>query len=311
MDLRRFRYFVALADSLHFGQAAARLGITQPALSQQLQRLEQDLGVTLLARTSRQTVLTKAGTAVLPPLRRCLAAYDEVIEMARSVREEPSRNQLRIGIPCLEADAILEPLLRNVVRRFPDTRIELTESSCECEPAAIHEGRVDAGFVHLPIEGPDLSTMVVRRDELVVLLPRNHPFARDERVDIQKLEDEPFIEFQAHCPAYTQELRRLIRRGGLVSQIEYGSTMLAGIIEMVAQRLGVAIVPGSGVPRETSSVIAKRLSPATKELDLAFVWRSDRVSPAIHRLRNLMDDMVHERDVDQVAVAERPVIRAA
>jgi DNA-binding transcriptional LysR family regulator len=295
MDLRRLRYFMAVAESLHFGKAAVQVGISQPALSQQIQRLEQELGVTLLTRTSRTTALTQAGLIVLDPLRRCLASYDEAIRAARAAREEPRQAQLRLAVPSLEAGIIFEPLLRRIVRQFPDTKIELTEFSCENQPAAIRDGEADAGFVHLPMTGSDLASMVVRRDELVVLLPHNHPFAADDRIDIRKLEDEPFIEFRTQCPVYTNETKRLLRRSGFVPQIEYVSNALAGIIEMVSMRLGISIVPGSSISREPSGIIARRLDPASKPLDLAFVWRHDRTSAAIHQLHRLIDEMAHER----------------
>jgi DNA-binding transcriptional LysR family regulator len=311
MDLRRVRYFVAVAESLHFGQAAAKLGITQPGLSQQVQRLEHELGVVLLERSSRRTALTEAGTALLDPLQRCLAAYDEAVGLARTSSEQPGHEPLRIGIPCLEASAFLQPMLRRVVHRFPDTRIELAESSCGREPTMIHEGAVDAGFVHLPIELSELGTLVVHRDELVVLLPRNHPCVHDERVDLRKLADEPFIEFKARCPAYTLELKRVIRRSGIVPQIEYGSSGLTGVFEMVAMRLGIAIVPGSAVTGDITGVVARRLTPASKELDLAFVWSRSRASGAVHRLRQLMDELVHQHSDSPVPVVGSRVSHAA
>jgi DNA-binding transcriptional LysR family regulator len=300
-----------VAESLHFGKAAERLGISQPALSQQVQRLEQEFGVILLRRTSRTTSLTPAGHSLLEPLRRCLAAYDEAINLAKLASMETGQDHLRIGVPSLEAGIILEPLLRRVVHLFPDTRLELTECSCEQEPAAIREERLDAGFVHLPSTGVDLGHMVVRKDELVVLLPRNHPFGDTERIDIRKIEDEPFIEFRAQCPAYSNEIRRLVHSSGFVPQVEYVSTGLAGLVEMVSLRLGIAIVPGSSISRKPSGVIARRLCPASKTLDLAFVWRHERATTSMVQLLGLIEDMAHEHNHDREAVAAGTVHQAA
>jgi DNA-binding transcriptional LysR family regulator len=296
VDLRRLRYFVAVAESLHFGQAAIRLGITQPALSQQVQRLEQELGVTLLARTSRRITLTEAGLTVLDPLRRCLAAYEEAIHNASMASRESRQEQLRIGIPCLEAGVILEPMLRNVVHRFPDTRVALTELTCEHEATAVQDRQIDVGFVHLPVDGPDLTSMVVHRDELMVLLPHNHPCAKDERVDLRELEDEPFIEFQAHCPAYQHELKQVFRRSGFTPHIEYSSTGLTGIVQMVGLRLGVAVVPGSSFTRDSGKTVARRLNPGTKKLDLALVWRRDTTSSAVARMQQMVTEMARVSD---------------
>jgi DNA-binding transcriptional LysR family regulator len=255
--------------------------------------LEQELGVTLLRRTSRTTALTKAGMSLLDPLRRCLAAYDEAIDLAKLAGEETNHDQLRIGVPSLEAGIILEPLLRRVMHHFPDTRLELTECACEHGASAIQDGKLDAGFVHLPAAGVSLARKVVRKDELVVLLPRNHPFGAQERIGIRELDDEPFIEFRAQCPVYANEMRRLTRSSGFVPQVEYVSTGLTSVIEMVSLRLGIAIVPGSSLRRELSGVIARRLEPASKALDLAFVWRHDATA-ALGQLLELIDDMAHE-----------------
>lgn len=286
MDLRRLEYFLVLADNLHFGRSAARLGITQPALSQQVNRLEEEFGTALLERSSRAVALTPAGSAVIAPLRRCVSAYEEARFAARTAGGEHA-SRLRIGFPGSEVGLMLPPLLRKMSECLPDTRIEILETSCEHQAAELRRDGIDVGFMHLPVLDADVGAVAVRRDELVAILPRNHPSARSERVDIRGLAEEPFIDFRLRCPAYRLAFSRTVHKSGFTPRIEYASTQLSSTLDMVGSRLGVAIVPASTVPRTSQEVVARRLEPLGETLNVAFVWQVGKGAPYLRRLRHL------------------------
>jgi DNA-binding transcriptional LysR family regulator len=288
MDMRRMRYFLTLAEHRHFGRAATCLGISQPALSQQVRRLEEEFGAVLIERTSRSIALTAAGSAILAPIRSCLASYEEAVLAARAADDE-SAGRLRIGFPGAEVDWTLLPaLLRRMSELLPDTRLEVVEASCEQQAAELRQQRIDAGFMHLPVGEDGLAAMRLRQDELVVLLPRNHPFAGTDPVPLGLLADEPFIDFQVHCHAYAQALSSLVHSSGITPRMEYGSTGLGTTIEMVASRLGVAIAASSAVQQPHEEIVVRALRPAGRALDIAFVWRLGDNSAGLRALRQLI-----------------------
>ncbi|MFJ8473590.1 LysR family transcriptional regulator [Kitasatospora sp. NPDC094011] len=302
MDLRRLRYFLAVAEDLHFGRAAERLGITQPALSQQVNKLEAEFGATLIERTSRTVSLTDAGQDVLEPLRRCVAAYEE----ARTVthRTPPGDGALlRIGFPLGESSAVLTPFLRRIAHCSPGIRIELTDVPCDRQATAIREGALDVGFMHLPILEPNLAPLVVRRDRLVVAMPGNHPCARERSVDIRRLEEEPFIGVRLQCPAYADAVGRLARHGGFTPRVDIETDGIATTMSMVADRLGVAIVPGAGIGKHPG-VAVRDISPVTHGLDLAFVLHRGQSSPFVRRLHRVVQEASRELAQDQDRLRE-------
>jgi DNA-binding transcriptional LysR family regulator len=291
MDMRRMRYFLTLAEHRHFGRAAGSLGISQPALSQQVRRLEEEFSAVLIERSSRNVELTAAGAAIVTPVRKCLAAYDEAVLAAHKAGEQTA-GRLRIGFPGAEVGwALLPSLLRKISERLPEAKLEVVEASCGQQASDLMNERIDAGFMHLPVADDGLAALRVRQDELVVLLPRNHPSAAPDCVPLGCLADEPFIDFRVHCTAYSQALSSLIHRSGISPRIEYGSTGLATTLEMVASRLGVAIALGSAVHQVQDQVIVRRLRPSGKSLDIAFVWRPSNNSAELRKLRHLIDGL--------------------
>lgn len=300
MDLRRFQYFLAVANDLHFGRAAARLGITQPALSQQVHRLEMELGATLVERTSRTSSLTRVGTLVLDPLRRCVAAYDEALKIAQQA--EPDTERLRIGFPRGESSVMLAPFLRRIAHGFPSTRIEVSAMPCGQQSEALLEGSLDVGLMHLPVLEAGLAPIVVRRDRLVVALPRNHPFARGSRIEVRHLEEEPFIGVRLRCPAYTHALSSLTRDKGFVPRFEYETNGIEATLEMVASRLGVAIVPGSAAYQH-AGVVTRSVAPESRELSLAFVFPQQASSSLVKRLYSTIRTAAHQETGGRAAPA--------
>lgn len=269
-------------------RSGSRPATSQPALSQQLRRLEAEFGAVLVERTSRSIALTAAGMAILAPIRSCLAAYEEAVLAMRAAADEPT-GRLRIGFPGAEVDWTLLPaLLRRMAELMPDTRLEVVEASCEQQAARLRQRDIDIGFMHLPVGEEGLASMRLRQDELMVLLPRNHPCAGTGQVLLRVLADEPFIDFQVHCPAYAQALSSLVHRSGITLRMEYGSTGLATTIEMVASRLGLAIAVGSPVTQPHDDVVVRPLWPAGRPLDMAIVWRLGDNSAGLRAMRRLV-----------------------
>lgn len=200
MELRQVRYFVAVAEELHFGRAAERLVIVQSAVSQQIRRLERELGADLFDRSSRHVRLTEAGEAFLAPARRILAAEREAVAaVARLgiVREARLRLGTSTGL-----GAHLDRVLATLARTDPLLRFELSSGTADERLARVAAGELDAAFVRGVEEGPaGVRLLPVWRDELVVALPAGHPAARGERVPLAALAGLPlYLTGRRHNP---------------------------------------------------------------------------------------------------------------
>lgn len=282
MELRHLRYFVAVAETRHFGRAAERVHIAQPPLSRQIQALEQELGVLLLDRSHRKVELTAAGAALLENARRVL----EAAELAKKEAQRAGRGERgRIVIGYLSSLAYtgLPELLRTFRSRYPKVEIALSQLSPQAQVDALKDGRLDVGFVRAPLEEPGLSSLLVRREPLVVAVPAEHALASRRRLSLELLAREPFISFpRSRGPAYFDQLMRLCHEAGFTPRIVQEAQQL-DIVSLVAAGFGVAIVPSSMRHARRVGVVYRAIvgSPMT---ELVVAWKKDNEAPVVREL---------------------------
>ncbi|CAM6889325.1 LysR family transcriptional regulator [Klebsiella michiganensis] len=246
IELRHLRYFIAVAEELHFGHAAARLNISQPPLSQQIQILEQQIGARLFARTNRSVSLTEAGRQFLADSRQILSQVDDAAARAARLHHGET-GELRIGFtssaPFIKA---VSDTLSTFRRRYPDVHIQTRETNTREQIVPLNEGALDLGLMrntHLP------DTLVwerVLREPLLAMVPRDHPLASQTCVSLRELAREPFVFFDPHVgTGLYDDILGLMRRYDLTPAItqEVGEAMT--IIGLVAAGLGVSILPAS------------------------------------------------------------------
>ncbi|WP_370060820.1 LysR substrate-binding domain-containing protein [Streptacidiphilus sp. MAP5-3] len=189
MELRQLRYFLAVAEELHFGRAAERLRIVQPTVSQQVRRLERELGLDLFDRTTRSVALTAAGSAFLPHARAVLGAEQAATEAMAALRAERA-TVLRLGTN-VGLGARLERVLTTLAEHAPHVSVELHSADASTRLRLVREGELDAAFVRGARRSPDLELVPVWTDPLVAVLPANHPLAAQESVALADLADMP------------------------------------------------------------------------------------------------------------------------
>ena len=246
IELRHLRYFIAVAEELHFGHAAARLNISQPPLSQQIQILEQQIGARLFARTNRSVSLTEAGRQFLADSRQILSQVDDAAARAARLHHGET-GELRIGFtssaPFIKA---VSDTLSTFRRRYPDVHIQTRQTNTREQIVPLNEGALDLGLMrntHLP------DTLVwerVLREPLLAMVPRDHPLASQPCVSLRELAREPFVFFDPHVgTGLYDDILGLMRRYDLTPAItqEVGEAMT--IIGLVAAGLGVSILPAS------------------------------------------------------------------
>ncbi|SFT62879.1 DNA-binding transcriptional regulator, LysR family [Kosakonia arachidis] len=246
IELRHLRYFIAVAEELHFGHAAARLNISQPPLSQQIQVLEQQVGARLLARTNRSVALTPAGKQFLADSRQILSLVDEAAARAARLHQGET-GELRIGFtssaPFIKA---VSDTLSSFRQRYPDVHIQTREINTREQIAPLNEGSLDLGLMRNTPLPETLTWEVILREPLLAMIHRDHPLSARKAVSLKELAQEPFVFFDPHVgTGLYDEILGLMRRYQLIPTItqEVGEAMT--IIGLVAAGLGVSILPAS------------------------------------------------------------------
>jgi DNA-binding transcriptional LysR family regulator len=273
VELRQLRYFVTLAEELHFGHAAAREHIVQSALSQQLQRLERELGVLLLERSTHHVRLTPAGTAFLIEVRQILAQVDRAAAAARRASDAP--HSLRVGVVDAAYDS-MPLILRDVQVRYPDLEIHQVEAGVPEQFALLTSGRLDVGLGRVSLAPPEVASALFRLDPLGVVVPDGHRFADLERVPVAMLVAEPLLlAEQERAPEFNQFLIELCRSVGFTPTVYHGTveSVRAGL-DLVAQGRCVSCVPASCAVAP-AGVVWKPLAEPVSRYPWSVLWRSD------------------------------------
>ena len=281
MELRQLRYFVAVAEELHFRRAAARLHVSQPPLSHQIKQLEHEMGCRLLARTRRRVELTAAGEAFLRDARALLSELDGAVATAQRI-DSGRTGHLRVEF----VGSALLSIVPAAVQRFrdarPDVEIELRERPTAGQVRAVTEGIVDVGLVRPPIEhGEQLRAELVMREPTVAALPAAHPLAALRRIPLARLAAEPLVLFpRSQAPGFHDLLISSLAVTGAHPQVvQYAPEMLT-IIGLVAAGLGATLVPASVTRLALEGVVYRPITGAPSS-ELLAITRADVNSPLV------------------------------
>ncbi len=272
MELRHLRYFVTVAEELHFGRAAIRLSIVQPSLSQQIQQLEKELGFPLLYRTKRFVELTDAGKVFLVEAKHVLAQVQEAKRAAqRAYRGEMGR--LVVGYISSSTYDLLPMMLRVYRERFPEVEVALRELTTQEQVRALEEEYIHLGLLRLPISAPMVNVEIVRQEPIVCVLPEDHPLARHEEVAVSLLADEPFVlQSSNRGGGYYVQLMKLCLASGFSPNVIQEVTEMHTIVSLVAAGMGVSLVPLSTRNLRSQGVVYRVLEGTTTLTEMAVAW---------------------------------------
>jgi DNA-binding transcriptional LysR family regulator len=290
VELRQLRYFVAVAEELHFRRAAERLLLTQPALSHQIARLEHQLGVRLLERDRRSVALTPAGATLLEGARRALFQVEQAIAAARW-RSGITSHALRLGYPSYAARAV-HWILSAFRERHPELWVDEHQLQSQRIRTALLDRSLDVGFVNLPV-GDEVATMALVPERLTVVLPSNHPLATRDRIPLARLANQSFLMADAgSTPSYHAAITACCQQANFVPNIlspdTHGPVTLQTLADEVADGRGVLLLLGD-VPRPVLPEVVCRpadLPPAALRLTLA--WRGDDQSPSVEAFTGIV-----------------------
>ncbi len=284
MELRHLRYFVAVGEEQHYGRAAQRLRVAQPALSRQIQDLEVELGFQLFDRLPRGVKINAAGALFLKEARGILQQVSDAAARARRVASGQS-GTLRVGfVESVSWHGLVPASFRQFRGRQPDAELQLRPASSSEQFAAIVSGELDAGFAFaIAAAGGELARLETGVLNLVLAAPKGHPLTRRKSVRLRDLKDADFVWFpRKESPAFHDRLMRECFRGGLESpRIVQEAVNEATLLSLVSCRLGVAFVSDAARWRCPRSVTLLPVKDLRVPLPLVLAWRKDNTSPLL------------------------------
>jgi DNA-binding transcriptional LysR family regulator len=281
IELRHLRYFITVAEELHFGHAAQRLHMAQPPLSQQIKQLETLLGFQLFERTKRSVELTEAGLVFLSESRNLLKQLDQAVETGRQV-SRGEQGQLVLGFVSSAAYNVLPELLRAFRAEVPQVRLELHELPTTQQVQGLQAGKIDVGLLRPPVEDKTLNLRVIKREPMVVALPEAHPLSgspseqtpEQTQIELASLAQEPFILFpRLLSPRAYDQIISLCQQAGFSPNVVQEAMQMQTIVSLVAGGMGIAIVPISLQNMQRTGVVYKPLVEPAPCAEVAVAWR--------------------------------------
>jgi DNA-binding transcriptional LysR family regulator len=279
LELTHLRYFVVLAEELHFGRAAARLHISQPPLTQQVQRLEARIGHALLRRTSRRVELTAAGRLFHDAARAVLQEAQHALDSTRRVGRGESGQLTLATPPSLMLDA-LPQVIRRFRDRFPAVDLRLREMATSRIFDALESGGADVGFVRSPLTPESLPKLAGWNEPLVAILPPGHALTRARRFELKHIAAEPFVFFPRDLgPGFYEELLGHCRDAGFEPRVVQEATQWSSVVSLVSAGIGVSIGPAS-IAKLLVGAVAVRFLPH-RSTQVHLLGASAREHPAV------------------------------
>jgi len=281
IELRHLRYFTAVAEELHFGRAALRLHLAQPALSQQIRRLEEIVGAPLFLRTSRSVALTAAGEVLLGRARRTLRDVNLDLEEARSIGRGES-GFLNVGFIGSGMLSALPPVLQHYRAAYPGVQLHLHESFTSRVVAGLIGGTLDAGFLRDSDPHADLVVETLFSEPFVAVLPADHPRAKQRSIAATALRHEPFVFYARSAGTLASEKPlSLCGEAGFRPHIVQEASNWVSILRLIAVGFGVSIAPACVATVASDGVVCLPLRGATEVSNVELAWRRDDHRPIV------------------------------
>lgn len=296
IEVRHLRAFVAVAEELHFGRAAQRLHMAQPPLSQLIRSMEKSLDTQLLTRTTRSVALTSVGQEVLERARHVLRSFDELVDDVRRT-ERGEIGRVRLGFTDVVAVSMVPLLAQSFQAAHPNVELDLRGSYYSYEEVELLlAGDLDAGIIHGPVGHPQLATLQIGADDLVVALSASHRLADRTEIDLIELADEPFITYlKGRGSSIREAIITDCASAGFRPRFVREVDESMAIVALAASGVGVAILPSSLTIFSPLGGIYRPLKGARHSLAVTLAWRRDDDSPALALLLEAARQLTAER----------------
>ena len=307
MNLRDLRYLIALADLRHFGRAAEYCHVSQPTLSTQIKKLEDELGVQLIERSPRQVMLTPVGCDIVTRARRVLAEVDQMRETARRT-SDPEAGSVRFGIFPTLAPYLLPHVVPNIRARFPRLELLLVEEKTEVILHMLREGRLDCAVLALPLHEDWLDIEFLFDEPFILAVPATHPLATHRNLQLNELSEQHLLLLEdGHC--LRDQALEVCTLAGAGEKEGFRATSLETLRQMVAAGVGITLLPILAVKPPVAASEFIRLLPFKKPpptRSLALVWRK---SSAMSDFLKKMAEVLRDLPKDLLEIPNEPVAK--
>jgi len=274
LNIRALHYLITLADLRHFSNAAERCHVSQPTLSTQIRKLEEELDVQLVERSPRQVMLTRVGQEIVERARSILSEVDAIRSIARRARD-PDSGTLRLGIFPTLAPYFLPHVIPDLRQRYPRLKLRLFEEKTEDLLAMLAEGRLDAGLLALPIHDDGLVTHRLFVEPFVVAMPEQHPLAANKVISIDDLASEELLLLSdGHC--LREQALEVCKMAGAHEKLDFHATSMETLRQMVAANTGITLMPTLAVKAPVAPIdnlVTRPFEGKGPNRTIAMAWR--------------------------------------
>ena len=313
MNLRDLNYLVALADHRHFGRAAAASFVSQPTLSTQIRKLEDELGVSLVERAPRKVMLTPVGRDIAERARRILSEVDQLKESARRTRD-PEAGSVRLGIFPTLGPYLLPHIVPRIRERFPRLELLLVEEKTDVLLRQLREGRLDAGILALPVHDESLHVEALFEEPFVLATPSGHPLARRSSLGLRDLAREHLLLLEdGHC--MRDQALDVCALAGAGEHAGFRATSLETLRQMVAANVGITLLPTLAIKppvAHSDDIHLLRFSDPQPSRRIGILWRrSSAMASFLTKLAEVCRDLpkgllVTSSDAPEPATSKEP-----
>ena len=290
MNFRALQYFVKLAELKHFSKAAEACFVSQPTLSTQIRKLEEELGITLIERAPRKVMLTPVGEDIAHRARHVLRDIEQIKDAARRSKD-PETGTIKLGIFPTLAPYLLPHVIPVIRRRYPELRLQLAEEKTEDILHMLDQGHLDAGLLALPVEERGMELEILFEEPFVMAMPASHPLAEKQSIGLRDLEGtELLLLEEGHC--LRQHALAVCELAGAHERVDFHATSMETLRQMVAADAGVTLMPVLAVKPPiplTENIALRPFNSPAPSRTIALVWRSS--SPLGDFLRKLADSL--------------------
>jgi LysR family hydrogen peroxide-inducible transcriptional activator len=274
VNIRALQYFVALADLRHFSRAADACFVSQPTLSTQIKKLEDELGVQLVERAPRKVMLTPVGREVAERARSVLRDLEQIKALTRRA-VDPNSGALRLGLFPTIAPYLLPHVVPQLRNRYPQLQLQLFEEKTADILVMLHQGKLDAGILALPVEDERLERQLLFTEPFIAAMPAHHPLAKRERIDMDDLRGQELLLLEeGHC--LRDQALEVCQLAGAREKVDFHATSMETLRQMVAANVGITLMPILAVKPpipSTGNLALKQFSEPPPSRQLAMFWR--------------------------------------
>ncbi|MES2519053.1 MAG: LysR substrate-binding domain-containing protein [Bacteroidota bacterium] len=281
MEFRQLQHFLGVASELHFSKAAERLFITQPALSRQIQQLEEHLGVLLFERDKRNVRLTSAGEYLRDEASQILSQLEHISKRTQLIHKG-EEGEIRLGYPGSAVYSVIPALLSNLQLHFPSIKSKLSEVLEDDLFGNLKNYQLDVGFIREPFSDKQITSKVIFEECFSLVLPENHEITPENFISLAQVKDEPFILPPRYAGSvYYDMLVRMCERVGFVPNVVHESNFGATILRLVEHNLGVSLMPISYRHSTATRIKFIELTDIPERTHLSMAWRKDDTNPVL------------------------------